>query len=137
MRLRLARFSGNTRVPETGLPRRLDQGGHGDPADAKAAMRAAYIDRELADPAIAAAVGIGVRHGVSDHLALGFDDADEGVGVIEPSCDVRLCARLRLEGGDPVLDALVVDLHHARRVVAPGRSHRQGRVHGSLHLTLL
>jgi hypothetical protein len=56
-------------------------------ANAAAPVGAADVDRELADPLVAAALRVGVGDGVADHLAGAVDDRHEDVGAFEPGQD--------------------------------------------------
>ena len=117
-------FSGNTRVSfaEPGRGRRLDQRRHRDAAGARAAAITRDIDREFPDAGVAGPGAIGEGGGERDDLPPLFDH-DDRMPAIEPGGDLFRAARLGLERGDAIGNALVVDRRNRVRVAG-----RRGRV---------
>src|SRR5205814_5247015 len=78
-----------------------------------------HVDRELGDPRVAVARPVGGGGGEGDDGAAVLDH-DDGVDAVEPGGHVGGAARPRLEGGDAVGDALVVDGGDGRGVGGGG-----------------
>src|SRR5205809_7053369 len=90
------------------------------------------VDGEIHDVAVRVARVEGVEAAPADDAAtvLGDDHRMPRAARLQPVSPLLRRAQLGLEGGEPVLDALVVDLADRRRVSLGGRPD-PGRGHGS------
>src|SRR5690242_9209049 len=101
---------------QSGRFSRRDQRGEHHAAGAVAAVIPSYIDREFADAAVAGPAAVGERSCKSDWAGFpGFGD-DYDTLSSKPHSDVCSRARLRLERGDAVGDALIVDFGDRGRI---------------------
>src|SRR5205814_1000379 len=117
-----------------GLAGQLDEPREQELAHALAAMAAGDVDREIGDVAIGVARAERVEAAPGDDAAtvLGDHDGVARAAPLEPARALLRRAQLRLERGQPVLDALVSDLADGRRVGLDGwpdtgRAHERAR----------
>jgi hypothetical protein len=98
------------------------------PADAASAPAALDVDREVRDVVVGGARVERVQAAPADDSAVRFADEDRMAGPArrEPAPALRGGARLGLEGGEAVLDALVVDDGDRVRVRRLGASDGDG-----------
>src|SRR5262249_58397614 len=108
---RVLREDARKQLPETARRISIDQPDKGGVPGAAAARRPVDIDRMLGDAVVAgpAAIGPGAGEGADAAGALGDDGRIALALVAQLGLDLRRRARRRLEGGDAVGDALVVD----------------------------
>ena len=112
-------------LPEGRILGRRDQGLHREAADPLPAGRAGDVHGELRDSGVRRARPVLERGGEADDGPARVDHDHDGVAAVEPGFDLGGRPGTRLEGRDPVLDALGVDAGDGGRVT-PGRGSRGG-----------
>ena len=125
-------------LPEAARRIGVDQPGEGGVAGTAAARRPVDIDGMLGDAVIAgtAAIGPGGGEGYDAAAALDDDGRIALALVAQLRLDLRRRARRRLEGGDAIGDALVVDLGDGLGIGRCRQADGGGGGHG-LHLCAL